>query len=340
MDGTIIQQGRFTADGTTQRLAIRSDVDWMHVYNETAIIAGGAGNGVKFYWQRGMTAGRGMIYTKLAADESITLAQLAAGTGFTLVNEGSDAIVSAAVATTNASNVVRPIILTADTTGLADGDVVRLTNQATDLQLNGYDFTIDTVVANTSFRIAGALANVGGAGGAQAGFYRRINVDPLYYPRHRFIANITQAASAVITLTIPSGYAVGQEVRILVPDDRVANASVYGMTEIDNLTGTITAVDNTVATQTITVDIDSTAFTAFSFPTAAQAAATLHKAMVVPIGMDTAQAITSAVDLLSDATDNQSIIGMQLAGGDDAPGGGNNDVMYWQAGKSFSVTNL
>jgi len=31
MDGTILQQGRFTSDGTNKVLAIRSDVDWIRV---------------------------------------------------------------------------------------------------------------------------------------------------------------------------------------------------------------------------------------------------------------------------------------------------------------------
>lgn len=339
-DNTIIQQGRFTADGNSRQLEIRSDFDWMRVYNETAIAQGAADLGAEFYFQRGMTNGRGVIYTKLGtvANDPMTVGQIAASSGFTLLDTSGNPLL-AAVATTDVSNVVRPIVLTGDTSGLAAGDVVRLTNQATDEQVNGYDFTIDTIVANTSFRLAGALANVGGAGGAQAGFYRKINFDPLYYPRHRFIANITQAAQAVITLTVQSGYAVGQEVRVLVPNDQVAGASVYGMTEMNNLLGTITAINDAVATQTITVDIDSTNFTAFSFPTAAQAATALRKAMVVPVGMDTAQAISSSVDLLSDATDNQGFIGVELAAGNDSPAGNNNDVIYWVAGKSFSVSN-
>ncbi len=332
-DNTIIQQGRFTGDGTAHQLEIRSDLDWIRTFNETIIIAA-AGGDAEFYFQRGMTNGRGILYAQAGG-----VTQIAASAGFSLLDTSGNPLL-AAVATTDASNVVRPIILTADTAGLVAGDVVRLSLQATDDQLNGYDFTIDTISANTSFRLASPLANAGGAGGVQGGFYRKINFDPLYFPRHRFIADISQAASAVITLTVQSGYAVGQEVRILVPDDSVAGASVYGMTEMNNLLGTITAINDAIATQTITVDIDSTNFTAFSFPTAAQAANALRKAMVVPVGMDTAQAITSSVNLLSDATDNRGFIGVELASGASSPAGVNADVIYWVAGKSFSVSNL
>ncbi len=65
MDNTIIQQGRFTSNGSNQTIQIRSDLDWMKVYNYTV-----ASNnqttavGVEYYWQRGMAAGTGIEYKK------------------------------------------------------------------------------------------------------------------------------------------------------------------------------------------------------------------------------------------------------------------------------------
>lgn len=66
------------------------------------------------------------------------------------------------------------------------------------------------------------------------------------------ITNITQAASAVITLTY-SVFLVGSEVTI---------SGVTGMTQINGLTGTI--LSRNIAANTITVDINSSAFTAYS----------------------------------------------------------------------------
>ncbi len=339
MEGTIIQQGRFTSDGNVEQLQIRSDFDWIRTYNETAIIQNAADLGAVFYYQRGMTNGRGLFYSKLGtvANDPLTIGQIAASSGFTVLDTSGNPLL-AAVAITAATNVVRPIVATGDTAGLAAGDVVRLTGVTGAESLSGYDFTIDTITPNTNFRIAGALATAPGAAGT-AGAYRKISFNPLYYPRHRFIANVTQAASAVVTLTVRTGYAVGQLVRFVIPADEVANTAVYGMTELDGLVGTITAINDAVATQTITVNIDTTAFTAFTFPTAAQAGTPLSKAMVVPVGIDTAQAITSSVNVLSDATDNEGFIGVELAAGNDSPAGNNADVVYWVAGKSFSVTN-
>jgi hypothetical protein len=103
--------------------------------------------------------------------------------------------------------------------------------------------------------------------------------------------------------------------------------------------GTITAVDATVTTgNSITVNIDSTAFTAFAFPLSAAVPFTF--AEVIPVGEDTASALTAGVDILTDATINTGYIGMILTGGASCPGGVVSDVVYWTAGKSFSVTNL
>ena len=346
MDGTIIQQGRFTSDGSTKQLSIRSDFDWIKVYNETAAAQAAADLGAEFYFQRGMTNGRGLVWTKLGAvaNDPLTVGQIAASSGFTLVDTSGSPL-NSAVAITATSDDVRPVVSTGDTSGLSAGDVVRLTGVTDAPNLSGYDFAIDAINAGADFRIAGALATTPGAAGT-AGSYRKVNFDPLYYPRHRFIANLLRpqdgggvANSTLVTLTVPSGYAEGQRVRFVVPKTSQGGTSDYGMVEIDGLIGTITAVDDTVGTQTITVDIDSSAFTAFTFPTADKAANPLSKAMVVPVGIDTAQAIASSVNELSDATDNQGLIGVDLAAGVSSPAGQNNDVIYWVAGKSFLVNN-
>lgn len=334
---TVIQQGSFTADGNAKTLQIRSDFDWIRVYNETALAQGAADLGAEFYFQRGMTNGRGVVYTKLGtvANDPLTIGQIAAASGFTLIDSSGNPL-GAAVAITGSTNVVRPIVTTT-ITGLAAGDIVRLSGVTGQENLSGYDFAIDTVGGGT-FRIASALATAPGAAGT-AGNYRLINFNPLFYPRHRFIVNITQAANAVVTVSVPSGYKVGQEVRVIVPQTSQAGVSDYGMVEIDGLVGRITAVDDTLATQTVTLDIDSSAFTAFTFPTAAKAAQPLSKAMLVPVGIDTGYAIAQSQNILSDATDNEGFIGVKLAAGNSSPAGNNADVIYWVAGKSFSVDN-
>ena len=173
------------------------------------------------------------------------------------------------------------------------------------------------------------MSQLGGAG--TTGSWRKINFNPLFYPRRRAITKVTQASSAVVTLSVTHGFKVGQEVRFKVP-------AAYGMTELDGLKGTITAIDTTVTSgNTVTVDIDSSAFTAFAFP--ATAAVPFDAAELIPVGQDTAESLDAGVDILSGATNNTGYIGMKLVGGASNPGGATSDVMYWVAGKSFSVDN-
>lgn len=331
MDAAIIQSGRFTSTGVAKTLQIRSDFDWIQVYNETAIAQNAADLGAVFYWQSGMTSGRGLVTTKLGAvaNDPTTIGQIAELAGFTPV-DSSGIPLSAAVATTNVTNATRPVISTGGTAGLTASSIVRVYSNVNTRQINGYDFAIDTIVANTSFRIASVLATATDGVVAQAGNYRIVNFDPLYYPRHRFPVNITQAASAVVTLSVPSGYKVGQTVRFSIP-------SQFGMVELDNQIGTITAVDDTVGTQTITVNIDTTGYTAFTFPL--NAAYPFTRAIVVPVGENTAQAISSGVDILNDATYNTGYIGVILAAGTASPAGQNGDAIYWVAGKSSYTQN-
>ena len=152
-DNTIIQQGRFTSDGTTEFIELRQDVDWFRVYNETIIIASGNGEGAEFYWQRGFAADSGYEYTKLLADDSLALTRITSG-GFTLIERSSNFPLGAINATVTAiSSAAIPIVSLTSTTGLVNGDVVRFVNITTGQQLGGIDFEIDTVVNNTSFRL-------------------------------------------------------------------------------------------------------------------------------------------------------------------------------------------
>lgn len=327
MDNTIIQQGRFTSDGSTRTISIRSDVDWMKVYNITVAAANQTtAVGVEYYWQRGFPAGAMWEYLKSNAANAANLSQYATSGGFTLVDSSSQAP-GAAIAITAGTNATQPVYSTANTSTLATGSIVRLDNSTGQLQLSGIDFEVDSVVSNTSFRMRYVLDSAPGAA-ATAGNYRIIPYNPIFYPRRRYIINITNAASAVVTLSVTHGYTVGQQVRFNVP-------AIFGMVEMNGLIGTITAVNTTL--NTITVNIDSSAFTAFDIP--ASADVPLTWAQTVPLGEDTAQALSSSVNILGDATENQAVLGISLAAGANSPAGQTSDVIYWVAGKSFSVDN-
>ena len=226
------------------------------------------------------------------------------------------------VATTAESNAVQPVVSTGNTAGLAVGSVVRLSNVAAIPNIMGFDFEIDTVNANANFRMRFPLANVPGAVGG-AGFYRQVNFNSPFYPQNRYIISITQAAQAVVSLSVTADYKVGQAVRFNIPN-------AFGMVQLNNLVGNIVAVAN----NQITVDIDTTAFSPFVIPAIALYPFTW--AQTVPVGEDTALALSLGADILSDATVNQIEYGMILGAGVNLPAGQGADVIFWKAGLSFN----
>lgn len=333
MDGTIIGQGSFTQPATAvnQVVAIPSGVDWMKVYNKTQATANTGSTGVAFYWQRGMAAGEEFEYQNNAGGTATLLTYKTTG-GFTLYDPSSQTagalpLFGSPIACTGISNATKPVVLTGTTTGLvADSSIVRLSILSGDTALAnavcGIDWSVDAVNAGVSFTIpTDALANVPGITTGTL-HYRVVNYSPLFYPSRFYAINISKAAQAVVTVNIPHNYKVGQAVRFSVP-------AVCGMVQMDQLVGTIVSITSPTI---FVVNIDSSAFTTFTFPTVAQQPS--EYAQVVPVGEDTAQALSSTVDILSDATVNQGFLGMVLPAGADSPGGQANDVIFWVAGKS------
>jgi len=326
-DNTIIQQGFFTSTGSAVNIPLRSGVDWMRVYNTTIAAANQTtAVGVEFYWQVGFPAGAQWEYLKSNAASAANLSQYLTSGGFTYVDTSSNRFGLVNATVTAVSTATIPVVTNSGTNGLAAGSIVRLLNVAGAPQLGGIDFTVGyNTLSATTFSLD-YMSTLGVAG--TTGSWMSVNFDPMYYPRRRFITKISQAAQAVVTLSVTHGYQVGQLVRMVVP-------ASFGMTQMNGLQATIVAVDTTTTTgNTITLNVNSSAFTAFAYPVAASVPFT--SAQVVPMGEDTADALAQNVNILSDATINTGFIGMNLAAGANSPAGAAGNVIYWTAGKSFS----
>lgn len=320
--------GTFTSTGVAQTLVLRGQLDSIEVWNATELAAANASRGTNYYWQLGMAANNGVVYLRNAAATAInaTTSAALAVPGFTVV-DSSVTTPGAAIATTDIGTVAHRV-LTANTTGLSVGSIVRLYNMTGAHEFDGMDYTVTAVNAGVSFDMAYTPVTVAAAA---AGVYRLIPNDTLYYPRNRYITSISQAAQAVVVMTVTHNYQIGQQVRFYVD-------AMYGMTQINGLTGNIVAVNT--GTNSITVDIDTTGFTAFAWPLTAVAAATAHTLpQVVPVGEDTATALaaTPPADILTDATINTGYTGIVLGAGITSPAGSNGDVIYWRATSSFNL---
>ena len=403
MDGTILGQGTFTAssfglanpnpgnaevsNSVANIIQIPSGADWLRVFNYTQMGTAGAAAGayfngtananvgVEFWWQRGMAAGTGIVKYKGAATAVLSGDTLVSG-GFTLYDPsgtatGAQPLLGNPVATTASTNATRPVVSTANTAGISVGTVVRL-NSTAQSDINGIDFVVGAVTANTSFTLltaSNALATAPGAIGG-AGFYSIVynGNTPLFYPRRRYITNITQAPNAQVSTSVAHGLTPGQEVRFSIPSQ--AGMIQLNADPLNNYfpTNSLTSaiILSVVDDYNFTININTSAYTAFTFPTIAQQPSNFP--IVVPFGEDTATSLSvlgaqvpmiagqqiynTNTGLLADSTVNTGYLGMILGTGGNGtefgapilgPSGsiawsaGNaptGDVLYWVAGKS------
>lgn len=359
MDGTILSQGGFIVGATVvpQYIKVPSGCDWFSTYNFTQSFAvgGATPNSVENFWQLGMQPG--YSYTKYYTTATAVLnGDLITTGGISIYdpsgnNPYSLPLVGNPIATTASTNATRPVVSTANTAGLSVGSVVRLSNTA-QTDINGIDFVVGAVTANTSFTLmtaTNALANVPGAIGG-AGFYRQVNIlTPQFYPGKRYITNITQAVNAQISLSVAHNLCAGQEIRIHIPE-------VSGMIQLDGLAVTVVAV---VDAYNIVVAVNTISFTPFTFPTIAQQPSNFPH--IIPFGEYTANALTNLLPqfpllangqqvpntqsgILSDSTVDTGFLGVILGTGGlgtisgtaiTGPAGtAAGDVVYWRAGKS------
>ena len=324
-NNTIIQQGKFTSDGEIKLLQLRSDVDWMSVYNITEAAAQNNGHGFKYYWQRGMS-NTGIMDYHPAADHTVAVNTTAAA--FYLKDTGTPSISASNATITAISNAATPVVSAASTAGVSNGSIVKIGAVASAYQLGGIDFTVDNVVEDTSFDLS-YMSQLAVAG--VAGSFRIITVPKQFYPKWRYITNITQAASAVITMSVTNLYEIGMKVKIKMPVQKSGGVDVWGMPQFNDIITTITAVDT--VNNTITVDTNSTDFTAFNFATHANVlGVVLRYPIILPYGESTQYEYSN---LLDDRVYNAAYIGMALASGITKPAGSVNDIIYWTAGKSF-----
>jgi hypothetical protein len=188
-------------------------------------------------------------------------------------------------------------------------------------QLAQIVFSIANVTANT-FELT-YMDTTGANFTAETAFtVRSLTGSPAWRQAVGDITNIVAGSTTDVVIS-QSGqfYGVGDVMRFIVPE-------AMGMSELNGLQGTILSINTT--TNTYTVDIDSSGFTPFSFPPATSVPFTF--AQMQPVGTISASSAT-------DASKNLATLSMTLGAGVDGPAGQNGNIIYWKAGKSFSVNN-
>lgn len=216
---------------------------------------------------------------------SVTLYS-SAGTsgGFTFIDPANPPTYAALAATT--VNKTTLVVSMANTGSIAVGDTVRLLNPVGMLEANGITAQVTAVSANTSITL-GYLASAVGAGlsfasnASSASILKYIPGN--FYPRALQVAYITQATQAVVYFSRPNNFTVGELVDFLIP-------SGYGMVQLSNLTGLpggparVLSVTNSSSVSSITIDKNTSGYTAFIYPTSATYASLASPPMCFPAG--------------------------------------------------------
>jgi len=340
MPFTILYGDTFTSDGAGKKILLPGGADYFKTWNVTQLAAtnpntvtNGEWFGAKF-GAGASPAGQGMKTVKTTA---MLESAFAAGTGFTYVQTTPVIEAQSANAITGITNA-NPAVVT-QTNTYSDGDILQFYGTTDMLQISGMNFQISST-SGSGYTLLGlpATASNGFAAGATAGYTRRISKYAAVDPQFLFVTNISNATQAVVSTSVdPSAYyVVGMKVHFSVPYS-------FGMYEMNGLTGTIVAVNDVSASGNIgaynfTVDIDSSAFTAFAFPASSSSPTAQLFATVAPAGAATKRDPNTFVETGYNFQYQAFHTGqftpyMFLAGGAQSPAGANNDVINWIAYK-------
>lgn len=335
---TLITQGSFTSAGVAVNINLPSSADYFVTKNLTQLATTQAtGRGVMFEWYGNnlVAADNAIEWLKTNSTNALNMTLVTSG-GFTYYTTYPQVEGQAANAIT-AISAANPAVVS-QTNTYSDGDIVRIYNTTGDLTIGGMDFEISSS-SGSGYTLLG-LANIAGNGlaAATAGYTRRISTYKAVEPQFMYITNISKASSAVVSTSINPNkyYVVGQKIRFSVP-------SSFAMTEINGLTGTITAVNaasasGNIGAYNVTVNIDSSAFTAFAFPATTLSPTTQLFATFSPAGASTQQNYQTGVYTgynfqLQPFHSAQVTPFMRLAAGAQSPAGSTSDVIVWQAFK-------
>lgn len=266
-----IARGKFTSTGGAQIVNLPFQPDRVRLINyTTANTAATSQNVVAAEWdaymgqgfavQQGYNATPALIYDTVVANGISTFS---AGQ---LLQFGPTLTVSSL---TKASPAV---VTTSGNHGLTSGDVVIFeglfeTSTTGMPQINGIPFTV-TVTGLTTFTIPWNTnqSNYTAISGAATGTPRvkKVLYPYLYFPGQTFISAITTGSTTTIDTTSAHNFVVGQEVAFRIP-------SQWGTTQLNSLPNTLTPgspvygyVISVTDYNTVVVNIDSSAYTAFN----------------------------------------------------------------------------
>ncbi len=249
--------------------------DWVIVKNITDWGDTTAVTSIESEWFSGMAQG-----SYISEDQAITTNILSSNAGssggFTFINQ-TNPPTFAKVAMT-AVNGTTFVVLTGTTTGINVGDLIRLINVVGAHELSGILFQVTAVSAGVSITLGYATTAVSAGlvvASGTTGFYQKV-YPAFMYPSLREVLYITQATQAKVYFSRQNDFTAGELVDFQIP-------AAYGMIQMSNLAASpypwtmgnkpgparVLVVTNTASESSITLDFDTSGYTAFVYPTSA-----------------------------------------------------------------------
>lgn len=283
-------KGRFTSTGAAQIINLPFQPDYVEFTNYTAA-ATPADHGIPFAkWDANM--GQGFAIVNLFNATPVLITDSVDTNGISTFSAGQLLQFGTTLTVTDVSKASPASVTTSAAHGYKSGDVVILeglfeTSTTGMPQINGIPFTV-TVTGATTFTIPWNTnqSNYTTISVAATGTPRvkKLLYPYLYFPGTSYISAITTGTTTTIDTTDAHNFVVGQEVAFRIP-------SQWGTTQLNSLPNSTTPgspiygyVISVTDYNTVVVNIDSTAYTAFtSNPTVASVPG-LSYAQIVAVG--------------------------------------------------------
>lgn len=265
-----IAKGTFTSTGAAKVINLPFQPDAVEFWNYSA--AGTpAQNGVPYaYWD--VLMGQGTATAQYFNATPVLSTGNVATNGISSFSAGQLLQYGAALTVSSITKASPAVVTTSTDHGFASGDVVIFeglfeTTTTGMPQINGIPFTV-TVTGSTTFTIPWNTnqSNYTAISGAATGTPRckKVLYPYLYFPGQTFISAITVGSTTTIDTTSAHNFVVGQEVAFRIPQQ-------WGTTELNSLPNTLTPgspvygyVVAVTDYNTVVVNINSSAFTAFN----------------------------------------------------------------------------
>jgi len=263
-------KGKFTSTGAAQIINLPFQPDYVELYNYTASTAAVTSqNIVSARWDALMGQGTAIINGYNATPALV--ADTVASNGISTFSAGQLLQFGASLQIASITKASPAVVTTGSAHGLASGDVVVMQglyqSSTTGMpQIAGIPFTV-TVTGATTFTIPFNTnqSNYTALSGSPTGaVVKKVLYPYIYFPGTSFISAITLGATTTIDTTSAHNFFVGQEVAFRIP-------SQWGTTQLNSLPNTLTPgspvygyVVSVTDYNTVVVNIDSSAYTAFN----------------------------------------------------------------------------